>query len=296
MQTLKIQYKTNNDDACVIKEYRKQYSSLLRSAFNRAIEGCTEKSITDYLYGLNGFDLMDSYFTRCAVKESIQLVKTRDEHTIFGGKKNFLLRANGKISQDEFRDKRLSPLYGLGEANQKANRKFKLSQSCDTITFQPCRNKHITLEIVGTFKNYKKLLAKLYAYQESKELPISYRLDDKYIYVSFDEKAVSGMPDKVKKIDNRIFAIDLNPNYVGWSVADWKSSGEFKLIDSGVISINPLNDKEFAMKQQRLSSDSKERVHIANKRKHEVYEICRNLVDKALHYQCKIFAMVELNI
>lgn len=184
----------------------------------------------------------------------------------------------------------------MGEANQKANRKFKLSQDCKTILFQPCRNTHITLEIHGSYRNYQRILKRLYVLQETKEAPITYKLDDEYIYVSFDEKKVSKTNIDCKKFANRVFAIDLNPNYVGWSVTDWRNSGDFTVVDSGVISVKQLNDIDFSLKGRRLSSESKERRYIANKRKNEVYEISKNLVSKALHYRCQLFAMEGLSI
>ena len=298
MQTIKIKYNVPNaDDTKIIKEYRKQYSSMLHSAYNRAIENQTEKQITSYLDSLENFSLLDSYFTRCAVKESIQLAKAnKGNKLIFGGKKNFISRCQGKISREEYLDKRLSPLYCMGEANQKANRKFKLTLDAQTIVFQPCKKTHITLEIHGSYRNYQRILKRLYVLQETKEAPITYKLDDEYIYVSFDEKKVASYDIDTKRINNRVFAIDLNPNYVGWSVTDWKSGGDFKVVDSGVVSIKQINDIDFSLKGKHLSTGSKERKHIANKRKHEVYEICKNLVGMALHYRCQMFVMEELSI
>ena len=68
------------------------------------------------------------------------------------------------------------------------------------------------------------------------------------------------------KIQNRVLGIDLNPNYVGWSIVDWKSESEFKVIKSGVYSIKDLNDKDFSLKGKGLNSSSKERIYISNKR------------------------------
>jgi len=62
-------------------------------------------------------------------------------------------------------------------------------------------------------------------------------------------------------------SIDMNPNYIGWSIIDWKSSNEFDIIKSGLISIKQLNDKELALKG--YSSESKERKYIINKRNYE---------------------------
>ena len=63
--------------------------------------------------------------------------------------------------------------------------------------------------------------------------------------------------------------MDLNPNYIGWSIVDWKSESEFKLVKSGIYSIKELNNKDFDLKGKGYSSDSKERIYLSNKRNYE---------------------------
>lgn len=299
MQTLKIRYIVSDEDKSLIKEYQRQYSNVLHCAYNRVIEGKTEKEITDIIYRLNNLDLMDSYFVRSAVKESVQLFKTRKDKIIFGGKKNFIERCQGKITKEDFKIKRLSPIYSIGEANRKANRKFEINQECNSFLFKPCRKTHIELTIDGGYRKFKKILNKLYSLQETKSTAISYKLDSQYIYVSFDECAIQQF--KPHQIENRVFSIDLNPNYIGWSVVDWKSSSEFNLIKSGVISIKKLNDKEFVLKKTKnnpngLPSEHPKRIYLNNKRNFEVLEIGKNLISKALHYKCSIFSIEDLKM
>jgi hypothetical protein len=62
-------------------------------------------------------------------------------------------------------------------------------------------------------------------------------------------------------------SIDMNPNYIGWTIIDWKSESEFNIIKSGLISIKQLNDKDLNLKG--YSSESKERKYITNKRNYE---------------------------
>ena len=86
----------------------------------------------------------------------------------------------------------------------------------------------------------------------------------------------------------------MNPNYVGWSVCDWKDSSSFTHVASGVVSIKAINDAEFAMKKDKLPSSNPKRKHIASKRNHEVIEIAKFLVEKAKHYGCETFAIEDL--
>ncbi|MBO6271791.1 hypothetical protein J6O48_03310 [bacterium] len=62
----------------------------------------------------------------------------------------------------------------------------------------------------------------------------------------------------------------MNPNYIGWSIIDWKSESEFNIVKSGVISIKQLNDKDLNLKGKGYSSESKERKYITNKRQFEI--------------------------
>ena len=294
MLTLKIKYKTTEDGLNLIEEYRKQYSSVLHYAYNRRYEGVGETDVKHQISSLNNIPLIKSYLKSCAVKNATQLIKDGDKkQLIFGGKKNFIDRCKNRITKDEFLDKRLSKLYIIGEANQHGNRFIVINDDLQSFTFKPTKNDRIVLIIDGIYKRYKSILNKLYYLQQDKEISITYQLDNEYVYLTYDETLLKKHID-YKAVNNRVFAIDLNPNYVGWSVVDWKSSKEFDVVKSGVVSIKDINDIDFNLKGK--SSESKERIYINNKRTFETYEICKLLVNIAKYYKCEIFGLEELNI
>ena len=294
MITLKIKYKTTEDGLNLIEEYRKQYSSVLHYAYNRRYEGVGETDVKHQISSLNNIPLIKSYLKSCAVKNATQLIKDGDKkQLIFGGKKNFIDRCKNRITKDEFLDKRLSKLYIIGEANQHGNRFIVINEDLQSFTFKPTIKDKIILTVDGRYKRYKSILNKLYYLQQDKEISITYQLDNEYIYLTYDESLLEKHID-YKPVKNRVFAIDLNPNYVGWSVVDWKNSKEFDVVKSGVISIKELNDIDFNLKGK--PSDSKERIYINNKRIFETYEIGKLLVNIAKHYRCEIFGLEELNI
>ena len=293
MITLKIKYTTTEDGLNLIKEYRKQYSSVLHYAYNRRYDGVNENDTEKQITSLNNIPLIQSYLKRCSVKHATQLIETDDRKRIFGGRKNFIDRCKGKINRGEFLNKRLSNLYIIGEANRHSNRFIKINEDLESFIFKPTRKDKIVLSIDGSYKRYKSVLNKLYHLQQDKQIPITYELDNEYIYISYDEGLVEQHVD-YKPIKNRIFSIDLNPNYIGWSVVDWKSSNEFSVIKSGVVSIKDINDIDFNLKGK--SSESKERIYINNKRTFEVYEISKLLVNTAKYYRCDVFGLEELNI
>lgn len=216
---------------------------------------------------------------------------------IFGGKSNFIKRCKNKISKEEFKDFRIHSLYSIGTAKPyKGNQKFEILNDCETVLFKPNRKTHVHLKLVGIGNNRKKILLQLFLKQNKKIIPITYKLSSEYVYISFDESKLNDTEIKCELIENRVLSLDLNPNYIGWSIVDWKSSNEFNVIKSGVISIKRLNDKDFQLKGKGYSSSSKERTHVSNKRKYEIFQISKYLIDKCLYYKCSIFAIEDLNI
>ena len=293
MITLKIKYSTESFNLDIIQEYRKQYSAVLHCAYNLRFKDISEKDVEHQLKTLNNISLIGSFLKRCAVKHATQLLENKpDKPMIFGGKKNFLLRCQGKISKDKFQQKRLSKLYIIGEGNRYANRFIQINSDLCSFTFKPSRNTNIQLVINGRYKRYKSILQHLYILQQDKQIPLTYQLDDTYIYITYDETMV--YKPCYKSIENRVFAIDLNPNYVGWSVVDWKSSSEFKVITTGVISTKDINDFDNSLKG--LPSTDSKKHYINNKRRFEVFEINKYLVNIATHYNCELFITEDLTI
>jgi hypothetical protein len=293
MITLKLKYTTESFNLDIIQEYRKQYSSVLHCAYNLRFNNISEKDTEHQLKSLNNISLIGSFLKRCAVKHATQLLENKpDKPMIFGGKKNFLLRCQGKITKDEFQQKRLSKLYFIGESNQHANRFIQINSDLCSFTFKPSRNINIQLTINGRYKRYKSTLQQLYILQQDKQIPLTYQLDDEYIYITYDESIV--YKPCYKSIGNRVFAIDLNPNYVGWSVVYWESSSEFTVISSGVISTKDINDFDNSLKG--LPSTDSKKHYINNKRKYEVFEINKYLVQIATYYRCELFITEDLNI
>ena len=122
MQTLKIKYKTNEEDLKRIEDYMRQYSYCLHISFNRLKEGSTQKEIEHYLKTMNNLPLMNSWFIKCA---AYNCKKFKDKtKVIFGGRRNFIQRCQGKITKEEYRLKRLNPIESNGEVNSKGNRFF----------------------------------------------------------------------------------------------------------------------------------------------------------------------------
>ena len=291
MQVLKIKYQTDDQSLNIIQNYMRQYSSVQHFVYNRINEGKTQKDIKQQIKTLNNINLLDSWFIQCSFYDIPKVDKV-----IFGGKKNYFQRLKNIISKEQFKQKRLSPIYSIGEVinkSVKGNRKFHIEQDLENIIFKPNKSTKINLKLIGLNKR-KQILSKLYQKQERKEIKIAYKLDLEYIYIIFEETDIYNY--ETKFIKNRVLALDLNPNYIGWSIVDWKSESEFNVIKTGVYSIKKLNDKDFSLKNKGYSTDSKERKYISDKRNFESIQIVKNIVNKSIYYKCQIISIEDLSI
>ena len=296
MITIKLPIQITEENKERILKYQKQYSNLLHVYFNRYKEGLTQTQCKHL--ELNNVELLDSWFKQSCIFEAMSLAKRyKDKKVIFGGKSLFKLRSHRSISKEEFELKRLSPLYSIGEETNisvKCNRKFFI-ESTSKIVFKPSRKEKIELNIKTSGK-YKKYIELLKEHQELKDLSITYKLNSKYIWISFNESILKDEFKQFKHIQNRTISIDMNPNYIGWSIIDWINSEKFNVIDKGVLSIKSLNDKgELLIKDKTSSSDSRKNK-LTNKRNFEVLQCSKLLIEKMKHYKCSIFAIEDLNI
>ena len=232
------------------------------------------------------------------------------KNVIFGGKGNFIKRCQGKISKEEFKAKRIEPLWICGEATHyHGNRKFRIQDDLKRILFKPNKKTKIYLALPSLKKNYKKILKKLCEHAEIDDMPITFSIDQEYVRISFEESKVFEKKDAKQK-KNRVLAIDLNPNYIGWSVVDWKSERDFEVVKAGCYSFKSLNDKQFALKltkKQREELDREERLELTskaktkniyfnNKRNHEMIEVAKDICSISKQYQCEMIVVEDLNI
>jgi hypothetical protein len=176
MITIKLPIKISEESKERILKYQKQYSNLLHIYFNRYKEGFTQTECKHL--SLSNLELLDSWFRQSCIYEAMSLVKlNKDKKVIFGGKSLFKLISHKSISKEEFNQKRLNPIYSIGEGNNpsvKCNRKFFI-QDLNTIIFKPSKKEmlELSINISGKYKRYLELLKE---HQELKDLSITYKL------------------------------------------------------------------------------------------------------------------------
>ena len=313
-----------------------QYSICLHYLYNRISDNnnLSEKDLRNLCSNISNIDYLDSWFRQSCVKESIALYKSFQssckEHEesreqklkeidfkrkigrlseykysikkksilnelklIFGGKENYRLRQENKISKEEFKQNRLSPLSSIGERWHKGNRKFNINSDL-SITFKPSKVIHFNFKLIYG-QNQEHYLKSLYELSLTNSISISYKLDKDYIYITFDETKLANKSEKVK-IQNRVLGIDMNPNYIGWSIVDWKSSSDFEVVESGVYSFKKFSDLYKQLNQlKNVSSDDPRRIKLSNKRTYETIKVAENIINKAIYYKCQIVS-IEDNI
>lgn len=286
--TWKIEYSCESD----LFEYIDSYNKVLRFTYNRLLEKpkISTKELTALQKTMKNLpNNVGSHILNSVIYDAKALAHKSDKPIIFGGKLNFLKRCQHKIDKNTFLKNKLLPLYSVGEAVQKGNRLFRLLPY-NQVLFQPDRSHHYVLNLKNVGKNRLKDIKALIELQNTKSMAITYKLDFNFIYITFDYNTVKQNFYTVKQ--NRVIAIDMNPNNLGYSVIDWKDLSHYQLIESGTFSIKTLNDYQNSL---RVSSNSVESRYIYNKRRHEIIELAKRLFDICKHYKCEIFAIEDLN-
>ena len=285
MITIKLPYK--NIDEKYLKtllDLQRVQSNITRYSFNRFQDGLKDNDVREQLRQIDNLKI-DSWFRQCGLLEAKQVFKRRgNDKVIFGGRKNLNDYLLGKKTKEEFKEKRLLPLVSQGEANQKGNRKFALDIiKSNQIIFKPSQGNKFILQLPKLRSNYKKQLSYLEARCKENKEPYTIKLTKDYISISFE-----GIKMQEQKIENRVMAIDLNPNNIGYSVCDYEKD-EQKIIDVGVIEYKDLN------KKLGLASKDIKQKNQNNKREFEQYQVVKFLIEKALHYKCKRFIIEGLS-
>jgi predicted transposase len=285
-------YTTDDTSLKEIHSLMKQFSSVVRYSYNRYFEGVTDiKKIKSLVSNLNNIQDLKAKLIEYAILEGKDVHTTsKDKKVIFGGKNNFYERCKGKISNDEFKLNKLSPITCQGTTNNKGNSYFELDIiDNNQIIFKVNKNLHIPLYLPSLRKNIQKELFKLQQLNNvkpniEKGYKFSVKLDLKYIYISFEEFKSE---EKNLPLKERYLGIDMNPNNIGISISE-----NDKIIHTQEFILKELTDKFISLK---LKSSSDKAKYFQNKIKHEVIEISKKISLLAQYYNCKAVFIEDLS-
>jgi hypothetical protein len=100
------------------------------------------------------------------------------------------------------------------------------------------------------------------------------------------------------KLNYRYFAFDSNPDYIGCSILDKINNDnkkinntDFKIIHTFNYDLTELNNIKL-----KKSSESKEQIHLNNKRKHGIYHVWKDIFEIIKYYKCGYIVLEDLNL
>ena len=277
MITLKIDYSCDSDFRPFLKECNKVKRiafNLFKNTLDKTIVTRTIKSS----YNIN-YDLVDASIMEFFIGDAYALMKSCKERKqtkmIFGSLKEWKRLHKGLITKEEFNHiKNTQAVLFTGKSNEKlGNRKMKLDIKNKQIIFKKTRGEHFNLKLITSNSRWK-LLNKLQTFFGGDSTPVTYKLDMNHVYITFDESILKEK-DHVF-IKNRIGSLDLNPNYIAFTVQDFPSNN---IIHKQVFDLTDLN-----------------KTHDSNKINHEILEISKTISLLSKHYQCEIVGLEKLTM
>lgn len=278
MITLKIQYTKVSDFTSFLKECNK----VKRIAFNLFKEKedktyVTRKIKNNYIINHN---LVDSAILEYQVNDAYALYKStkalNNKTTIFGSLLHWKRFNKGIITKEEWQTiKDTQPVLFTGRSNEIfGNRKFKLDINNKQIIFKKSRNEHFNLKLI-TSNSHLEMLEKLQLLFETSSTPITYKLDNKYIWISFDESILKDKEHAYK--ENRIGSLDLNPNYIAFTIQDFDDNSD--TVYRAIYDLTRLNN-----------------TFNKNKKDYEIVQIAKQISKLCKHYNVEIVGLEQLVI
>ena len=184
------------------------------------------------------------------------------------------------ISKEEFNKQRQLPLSSQGEMLHKGNRMFDFHFDNQTLVFKISKKKHIDIQLGNIHKTLQKELNKLNELCYDKKATVSIRLNNDYIWITYDEMLLNNSTKFNELRDTRIMGLDLNPNYIGLSVIEFDKDNNFKVLYKQVFELKGLTNKTASN----------------NKRHYEIIKICHTINGLINYWKCKKLSIEELNI
>ncbi|MEK6832524.1 MAG: hypothetical protein AABY32_00625 [Nanoarchaeota archaeon] len=273
-------------------EYQRQFGNVVRYDFNRFKDGLEPVEIDKLNRELNNIDLLDATIKQHARKKAESIYENnKDKTVIFGSKKNFWDIKYKKIDIEEYRENRLMPFYIDGDKLHKGNRKFRLDIiENNRILFRPNKDTEFVIQLPKLNKKNKYILYLLEELCNNNKIAFTCELTNDWISITYDENILK--IERKHFVEDRILSIDYNPNYVGFTVCDYDKENNQIIIYKEIISIKEIND----INTKGLSSEDKKNIYKNNKRKYEVFQINKHLIQLCLHYQVEYLVFEKLDI
>jgi len=266
--------------------------------------------------------------------QKIEFLKKSIKNNEVFGKRSLLQSitkdANKRISDSkkikQWKESRKRNIFIIGEANYKGNRFVDFDLVNSQIIYKPKYKQKCLIEL-HKYKDKRIDFNKLQYLIDNKEIPITLKLNKKYINLSFDLNSYLGITQKlkdiksilqkeikdngitdkqvikdmysyqyrlleeelsIKKLKNRYCSIDMNPDGIGVSIFDSKNDKQI-FIEKFYIDYSKNNVN------LKISINHEKNLKQTNKRKAEILYSLSRLFEKLRHYRVYNFVMEELN-
>ena len=260
----------------------KTYNSVVHFAYNRFHDdnSAKEKDVRSQVNQLFKGKL-NSWLLQCAIKDGKAMQERHcNKKVIFGGKTLYKRYLRKLITKEEFNKQRQLPISSQGEMLQKGNRMFDFHFDSQLLIFKVSKDKHINIQLGNIHKRLQKELNRLNELCYDKRATVSIRLNNDYIWITYDEKLLNNSIKFNCLKDNRVMGLDLNPNYIGLSVIEFDKENNFKVLYKQVFDLKVLTDK----------NTSKDKRH------YELIKICHTINSLINYWKCKKLSIEDLNI
>ena len=278
MKTIKLKIMNSID----LNYELRAYNSVVHYAYNRFHDDSSvkEKDVRSQVNQLFKGKL-NSWLLQCAIKEGKSIQKRNEsKKVIFGGKLLYKRYLRGLIYKEEFSKQRQLPISSQGEMLQKGNRMFDFHLDNQLLVFKVSRDKHIDIQLGNIHRTLQKELNKLNELCYDKKATVSIKLNNEYIWITYDEKLLCNSVKFNELKDNRVIGLDMNPNYIGLSVIEFDKEDNFKVLYKQVFDLKELTDKNISK----------------NKRQYEIIKICHTISNLINYWKCKKLSIEDLNI
>ena len=278
MKTIKLKIMNSID----LDYELRTYNSVVHFTYNRFHDDRFIKE-KDVRFQVNQLfkGKLNSWLLQCAIKEGKAIQeRSCNKKVIFGGKSLYKRYLRKFIDKEEFNKQRQLPISSQGQMLRKGNRMFDFHFDNQSLVFKISKEKHIDIQLGHIHRKLQKELNKLNELCYDKKATVSIKLNNEYIWITYDEKLLCDSMKFNGLKDNRVLGIDMNPNYIGLSVIEFDKEDKFKILHKQVFDLKELTDTNTS----------------TNKRQYEVIKICHTISNLMNYWKCKKLSIEELNI
>ena len=223
----------SKEDEQIVLDLMRRWSSCVRFAYNRLLEGSSRNTLKRELQGV--FNLNSRYVDDAIMKAKsvLESCRERDENpskVIFGGRSLFeklkKRHINGKAYKklkQEWQERRKGNLYSRGDRSKKGNlnTRIEIYENGARLRINVGERKYAYARIQAGWKKRKRregLLEAISTCGEAYSVELKLKNGKVYAYFTIEED----FPEVVVTKENGVIGIDINayPNHIAWAEAD----------------------------------------------------------------------------